>query len=106
LVDAVRRVVWASATPAVYAIVVDAKNDRVEAFYKQYDCRAFASEQRRLFLPLENFEWKTSSSMGCSRPVGFSAPHAPLVLPPISSGGGIPSNGSGFRPVDDQRARR
>ncbi len=56
LLDAIRRVVRASATLAVYAIVVDAKNDRAVAFYERYGFRAFASEQRRLFLPLETFE--------------------------------------------------
>lgn len=56
LLDAIRRVARASATLAVYAIVVDAKNDRALAFYERYGFRAFPSEQRRLFLPLETFE--------------------------------------------------
>jgi ribosomal protein S18 acetylase RimI-like enzyme len=56
LLDAIRRVVRASATLAVYAIVVDAKNDRAVEFYERYGFRAFASEKRRLFLPLETFE--------------------------------------------------
>jgi ribosomal protein S18 acetylase RimI-like enzyme len=56
LLDAVRRVVRASTALAVYAIVVDAKNDRAMAFYERYGFRAFASEPRRLFLPLETFE--------------------------------------------------
>ena len=53
LLDAIRRVVWASAALAVYAIVVDAKNDRALAFYARYGFRTLASEARRLFLPLE-----------------------------------------------------
>ncbi len=56
LVDAIRRVVRASATIAVYAIIVDAKNERAQAFYERYGFRAFASQPRRLFLPLETFE--------------------------------------------------
>jgi len=56
LLDAIRRVVRASTTIAVYAIIVDAKNERAEAFYGRYGFRAFASEPRRLFLPLETFE--------------------------------------------------
>ena len=56
LLDAIRRVVRASATLMVYAVIVDAKNDRAVAFYERYGFRAFATEQRRLFLPLETFE--------------------------------------------------
>ena len=56
LLDAGRRVVRASTTIAVYAIIVDAKNERAKAFYERYGFRAFASEPRRLFLPLETFE--------------------------------------------------
>jgi len=56
LLDAIRRVVRASTTIAVYAIIVDAKNERAQAFYERYGFRTFASEPRRLFLPLETFE--------------------------------------------------
>ena len=56
LLDAIRRVVRASTTIAVYATIVDAKNERAQAFYERYGFRAFASEPRRLFLPLETFE--------------------------------------------------
>ena len=56
LLDAIRRVVRASKTIAVYAIIVDAKNQRAQAFYERYGFRGFASEPRRLFLPLETFE--------------------------------------------------
>ena len=52
LLDAVRRVVRASATLMVYAIIVD----RAVAFYERYGFRTFASIQRRLFLPLETSE--------------------------------------------------
>ena len=56
LLDAIRRVVRASTTIAMYAIIVDAKNERAQAFYERYGFCAFASEPRRLFLPLETFE--------------------------------------------------
>ena len=56
LLDAIRRVVRASTTIAVHAIIVDAKNERAQAFHERYGFRAFASEPRRLFLPLETFE--------------------------------------------------
>ena len=55
LLDATRRVVRASATIAVYAIVVDAKNERARAFYERYGFRAFPSVPRRLYLPLQTF---------------------------------------------------
>ena len=56
LLDAIRRVVRASTTIAVYAIIVDAKNERAQAFYERYGFRPFVSGPRRLFLPLETFE--------------------------------------------------
>jgi len=56
LLDAVRRVLRASTAIAVYALVVDAKNERAQAFYERYGFRAFADTRRRLFLPLETVE--------------------------------------------------
>ena len=56
LLDAVRRVIWASTTLAVHAVIVDAKNERAQAFYERYGFRPFTTEPRRLFLPLETFE--------------------------------------------------
>jgi ribosomal protein S18 acetylase RimI-like enzyme len=56
LLDAIRRVARASTAIAVYAIIVDAKNERARAFYESYGFRVFASAPRRLFLPLETFE--------------------------------------------------
>ena len=55
LLDAIRRVVRASATIAVHAIIVDAKNEPARAFYERYGFRAFPGVPRRLFLPLETF---------------------------------------------------
>jgi ribosomal protein S18 acetylase RimI-like enzyme len=56
LLDALRRVVRASQAIAVYAIVVDAKNERAQAFYERYGFQRLATEPRRLFLPLETVE--------------------------------------------------
>jgi ribosomal protein S18 acetylase RimI-like enzyme len=56
LMDAIRRTLRASAVMAVYAIIVDAKNDRAQAFYERYGFRPFVTMPRRLFLPLESFE--------------------------------------------------
>ncbi|MFL9827506.1 GNAT family N-acetyltransferase [Rhodoplanes sp. SY1] len=56
LLDAIHRVVRASTTIAVYAIIVDAKNERAQTFYERYGFRAFASESRRFFMPLETFD--------------------------------------------------
>ena len=56
LLDAIRRVVRAGTTIAVYAIIVDAKTAGAQAFYERYGFRAFAATPRRLFLPLETFE--------------------------------------------------
>jgi GNAT superfamily N-acetyltransferase len=55
LMDAARRVLRASAAVAIYAIVVDAKNEGAQVFYEQYGLRAFPTTSRRLFLPLETF---------------------------------------------------
>jgi ribosomal protein S18 acetylase RimI-like enzyme len=56
LLDALRRVVRASTALAIHAIIVDAKNERAQAFYERYGFRSFTSEPRRLFLPLETVE--------------------------------------------------
>ena len=56
LLDAIRRVVRASTAIAVYAIVVDAKNERARKFYERYGFRSFVNAPRRLFLPLETFQ--------------------------------------------------
>ena len=55
LLDAARRVLRASAALAVYAIVVDAKNERARSFYERYGFRSFPNTRRRLFLTLETF---------------------------------------------------
>ena len=55
LLDAIRRVVRASETIAVYAIFVDAKTDRAKDVYERYGVISFAGARRRLYLPLQTF---------------------------------------------------
>jgi GNAT superfamily N-acetyltransferase len=51
LADAIRRTLGAGRSLAVFAIVVDAKDERAAEFYKAFGFRAFPSRPRRLFLP-------------------------------------------------------
>jgi ribosomal protein S18 acetylase RimI-like enzyme len=55
LADALRRVAAASRAMALYAVVVDALNDRAVAFYRKLGFIALPSQPERLFLPLESF---------------------------------------------------
>ncbi len=48
--DAVRRA--AKADPAIFTLVVDAKDDSVAAFYRSLEFRPFANNPRSLYLPL------------------------------------------------------
>lgn len=50
LADAVRRILGAAQSLAVFAIIVDAKNVRAEAFYEGFGFRRFPLHQNRLFL--------------------------------------------------------
>jgi ribosomal protein S18 acetylase RimI-like enzyme len=50
LVDAAERSL--QSPPAVYTLLVDAKNDDAVAFYRHYGFRSLASQPRILFLPL------------------------------------------------------
>ncbi len=52
LMDALNRLLLATQTLAIHAIVVDAKDDAAAAFYRKYGFIAFAGEGRRLFLPM------------------------------------------------------
>ena len=56
LLDAIHRVTHASKAMAVYAIIVDAKNDRARTFYERYGFLSFPTTPSRLFLPLETFD--------------------------------------------------
>lgn len=53
LFDAFSRVLQASQAMAVYALIVDAKDDRASRFYQRYGFIQFPSTPNRLFLPLE-----------------------------------------------------
>ena len=50
LADAVRRTVSAGQSMAVYAILVDAKDERAPAFYQRFAFRSFPLRPQRLFL--------------------------------------------------------
>lgn len=51
LADAIQRILAAGRSIAVFAIVVDAKNDRAVDFYRAFGFQPFPSQPRRLFLP-------------------------------------------------------
>lgn len=50
LADAIRRILSAGRTLAVFAILVDAKNEAAGAFYRRFGFRPFPSQPGRLFL--------------------------------------------------------
>jgi ribosomal protein S18 acetylase RimI-like enzyme len=54
LADAARRTL--QAPPAVFTLLVDAKNDEAVAFYQRHGFRSLASQPRTLFLPLATAE--------------------------------------------------
>ncbi|MCZ7598009.1 MAG: GNAT family N-acetyltransferase [Gammaproteobacteria bacterium] len=54
LADALQRVAQASRVMAVYAIVVDALNDRAAGFYRQFGFVALPSQPLKLFLPADS----------------------------------------------------
>ena len=56
LLDALRRVLHASNALAVYAVVVDAKDERAQAFYEHFGFIALPGTARRLFLPIRTLE--------------------------------------------------
>jgi ribosomal protein S18 acetylase RimI-like enzyme len=51
LADAINRILGAGRSIAVFAIVVDAKDDRAVAFYRGFGFLPFPLRPRRLFLP-------------------------------------------------------
>jgi len=53
LFDALHRVLQAAETLAVYALVVDAKNNDARAFYERYGFMSFPDTPTRLFIPLD-----------------------------------------------------
>ncbi|MGH6897924.1 MAG: GNAT family N-acetyltransferase [Geminicoccaceae bacterium] len=50
LADAVRRILGAARSVAVFALVVDAKDDSAAAFYRRFGFQPFPLQPRRLFL--------------------------------------------------------
>jgi ribosomal protein S18 acetylase RimI-like enzyme len=56
LLDAMRRVVRAATAIAMYAIIVDAKDERAKAFYDRYGFQPFSDTPLRLFLPLATID--------------------------------------------------
>ena len=54
LADALQRVAQASQVLAVYAVVVDALNDRAAGFYQQFGFIPLPSQPLKLFLPMNS----------------------------------------------------
>ena len=54
LADALQRIVQASQVMAVYAVVVDALNDRAADFYRQFGFIPLPSQPLKLFLPMNS----------------------------------------------------
>ncbi|MFA5631207.1 MAG: GNAT family N-acetyltransferase [Porticoccaceae bacterium] len=54
LVDAIKRTLAVSGEIAIYALVVDAIDERAQGFYEQFGFSPLSSESRRLFLPLKS----------------------------------------------------
>lgn len=52
LMDALHRVLLASQTLAVHAMIVDARDEAAAAFYRKYGFIPFAGNERRLLLPM------------------------------------------------------
>ncbi len=50
------RIFQASRSMAVYAVIVDAIDDRARTFYERYGFQAFPGTTNRLFLPFETLE--------------------------------------------------
>lgn len=50
--DAIQRILGAARTLAVFAVVVDAKDERAAAFYEGFGFRRFPRHPKRLFLPI------------------------------------------------------
>lgn len=55
LVDALKRTLVVSDEIAIYALVVDAIDDRAQRFYEQFGFASLGTVHRRLFLPLKSF---------------------------------------------------
>jgi ribosomal protein S18 acetylase RimI-like enzyme len=60
VVDAVARAIRAE--PAIYALVVDAKDDHAAAFYNRLGFQRFLSQTNRLFIPVSEIAKRLSRS--------------------------------------------
>ena len=56
LFDACERILQASRSMAVYAVIVDAIDDRARTFYERYGFEVFPETTSRLFLPIQTLE--------------------------------------------------
>lgn len=54
LIDAIKRTLAVSNNIAIYAMVVDAINEKAQQFYEQFGFTQLSSESQRLFLPLKS----------------------------------------------------
>lgn len=61
LMDALHRMLLATQTLAVHALVVDARDNAAAAFYRKYGFIPFTGEGRRLFLPMATIRKLTES---------------------------------------------
>jgi len=52
LMDALNRILLATQTIAIHAVIVDARDEAASAFYGKYGCTPFPDDERRLFLPM------------------------------------------------------
>jgi GNAT superfamily N-acetyltransferase len=55
LMDAIKRTLGVSDEIAIYALVVDAIDEKAMGFYEQYGFSLLSAEGRRLYLPLKSF---------------------------------------------------
>lgn len=53
LVNAMKRALLASSTIGMYALVVDAKNEKAKAFYQHFGFLPLVDQPMRLFIPLD-----------------------------------------------------
>ncbi len=53
MADAIKRVLAASTTLGIYALVVDAKDQQTAKYYEQFGFLTLSATSKRLFLPLE-----------------------------------------------------
>ena len=60
LVDAIKRILSVSDDIAIYAMVVDAIDERAQRFYESFGFSSLCSDNRRLFLPLKS--WQSSGN--------------------------------------------